>query len=209
MSLLTHALLESAQNLLNWVIHQSPSSQASLQKLQHTRIALIIPERGALWIESNGQALYLSAATVLHADGLAAEADTWLVATPSELMQLLSAQDQHAHLLSGRLEVGGDVRKLQILQQVLTQAPIDWNVTFVPLLGSLPSKKLASLHQGIQTQWRGDLRAYIHEETRLIPGQPEYLNAQDELQALQMRLERLSVRQQDLQTRVQNLSALR
>jgi ubiquinone biosynthesis protein UbiJ len=134
------------------------------------------------------------------------DADAVVEADSETLGALLGGESMERLMFSGRLSIRGQIPLLEGARTLLMDIDLDWEGAFAEWFGAQPAHTLA---EGLrrfgrfglrsQNELRSDLREFIFEEARLLPGQAQSETLRDHLTELEIATDRLEARVQRLQ----------
>jgi ubiquinone biosynthesis protein UbiJ len=200
---LPDTLLASAEALLNRLLALDPEGAARLAAIQGrvlrveltgfgTRIHLVPTEQGLM--------LY---------GRYDAEPDCTVRGTPAALLRMAVSEHREDQVFAGAIRIDGDNGVAQTLGEVLKGLDIDWEEQVSRLLGDTLAHRI-----GVQTRSAGrwasrsgevltrDLREYLIEEGRLLPGDDDMRAFLDGVDTLRDDVERLEARVERLVDRL-------
>jgi ubiquinone biosynthesis protein UbiJ len=192
------ALLEQA---LNRYLRLDPDALSRLQPL-HGRLI-------RLHIEGLNLDLYL----IPDAHGIQlypeyeGSADCTLSGTPLGFARLSDSARSADELFQGHVKIDGDTEVGQVFGSVLAGLDIDWEESLSRLTGDVVAHQIGNsgraagrwLEHAAETLPQ-DLKEYLQEEARLLPGRYEYEEFAEQVETLRDDAERLQARVRRLQS---------
>lgn len=134
-------------------------------------------------------------------------ADTTLSGSASALLGLLFHPEPATALYDPQLDVHGDVHRLHAFYGALRELNLDWRDFFdhpaVEALGIVSEPFQQALSQ-VRRHGPDNLREYFRDETGLFPARQAFVQQQEQLSALRLRLDRLEARVLRLSQHVTN-----
>ena len=190
------AALENLVNpLLRQVIAQAGATAAKLDELQGSCVEIRVAPWGfkvLVLVSSDGLYLHRS---------LEAEPDAWVEATPQAYLKMATQPAASGVLFTPEVTVGGDTRKLELLQDLISALGLDANDLVTRFSGPLP---LAGLQAGLSqlrswgarasTAAQRDIKDYLEEESGILPGQNSLHVMESSLEELRLDVDRLEAR---------------
>jgi len=199
------AAFAALEQLLNQTIRLDPEATARLAPMHGRVIKLELIGLGlALYLIPDVNGIQL----LSHFEG---EADATLRGTPMDLARMGSSQDSADQLFSGAVEIEGDSGLAHRFGEFLSSIDIDWEEQLSHLTGDVIAHEAGRLTRGL-LGWAGqarktaglDLREYLQEELRLLPGRYEIEPFLAEVDRLRDDAERAAARLDRLQKRLAN-----
>lgn len=198
MALLTPLLLATAERTLNQLLARDPASTTRLNALAGRRLLLRI-ERPAfdLLVHFDLQGLHL----LRLPDAKESDGDVVVELNMETAAALLSGEPIERLMFEGRLAVRGRIHLLESARDLVMDLDLDWEGALAEWFGETPGHSLAnglrSLGRFGLTSHRElelDLREYLTEEARWLPGHAQMKVARDELTELTQCLDRTEAR---------------
>ncbi|MDI4661818.1 MULTISPECIES: SCP2 sterol-binding domain-containing protein [Cobetia] len=198
MALLTPLLLATAERTLNQLLARDPASTSRLNALAGRRL-LVRVERPAfdLLVHFDLQGLHLLRLPQANeSDGdVVVELDMETAAA------LLSGESIERLMFEGRLAVRGRIHLLESARDLVMDLDLDWEGALSEWFGEAPGHSLANGLRSLgrfglisRRELELDLREYLTEEARWLPGQAQMRVARDELTELTQCLDRTEAR---------------
>ncbi|NVN57185.1 hypothetical protein FLM52_15720 [bacterium Scap17] len=198
MALLTPLLLATAERTLNQLLARDPASTSRLEALAGRRL-LVRVERPAfdLLVHFDLQGLHLLRLPQANeSDGdVVVELDMETAAA------LLSGESIERLMFEGRLAVRGRIHLLESARDLVMDLDLDWEGALSEWFGEAPGHSLANGLRSLgrfglisRRELELDLREYLTEEVRWLPGQAQMRVARDELTELTQCLDRTEAR---------------
>ena len=197
---MSFALLQSALLLpLELTLNQLLSMDAA----SRSRLAAMAGKTLAVQVEQPAMTIYVS----VHADKLRLsprhehEITTTLIGSASALLGLLVRREPLTNLQGSKLELRGDLRFAQALQNLLLDLQIDWEFQLSRFIGDVPTQAMADgvraakdYAQKTSARIREDVQDFLQQESGLLPVSAELDAFYDAVQALVLRVDRLDAR---------------
>ncbi|SFX33491.1 ubiquinone biosynthesis accessory factor UbiJ [Marinospirillum alkaliphilum] len=193
------SLLAGLESLINPLLRQAVAREgaaaAALQELHGSLLELRVTGLDVqvqLQVNHEGLSLYRQADV---------QPDAWMEASPASYLKMATRPDASAVLFSPEVQIGGDTRKLELLQDLMSGLGLDAAELIHQFTGPLP---LALLQSGMSrllgfgqrfSQSAGqDLKDYLDDETGLLPGRNSLHLLEDALGELRLDVDRLEAR---------------
>jgi len=127
--------------------------------------------------------------------------DSVLRATPLALARLGVSRRKADRLFSGEVRIEGDTHLAQALGDFLSGLEVDWEEQLARLVGDVDAHRISSQIRAVG-RWRQrtaatlseDIKEYLQEEARLLPGHYEVRAFLDEVDRVRDGVERLAAR---------------
>jgi len=202
MRLLPEAMLAAAQALLDRVLALDPEGSARLAEVQGQVLQVELDGLGLrVFIVPDECRLHLFAR-------YDTEPDCIVRGTPAALLQLALSEQPERALFAGTIRMTGDDRCARRIVAVLRGLNLDWEASLAQLLGDTVARRIgARMRDGRRWVARGadtltdNVRAYLQEESRLVPSAAElqrFFTAvdllRDDVERLAARIDRLRAR---------------
>ncbi|WP_404420034.1 SCP2 domain-containing protein [Marinospirillum sp.] len=193
------AALTALENLVNpllrQVVAQAGATAANLDELQDSCLEIRIAPWGLqVFLLVTPDGLYFHRT-------LETEPDAWVEATPQAYLKMATQPAASGVLFTPEVKVGGDTRKLELLQDLIASLGLDTGDLVARFSGPLP---LAGLQAGFTQlrSWgsrasaaaRRDLKDYLEEESGILPGQNSLHLLESGLEELRLDVDRLEAR---------------
>ena len=201
--MLQATLLTTAEEIINQLLKRDPVTLQHLTQLNGKVIAVQLtqPEM-ALFLLPNSEGLQVQ--SVYNDDP-----DATLSGGATDFFTLLSSQNKADAMFGKSIHICGDSALATRLQQILSEARIDWEEILSEVIGELPTHQLV-LYAAWKAQWYmntadsllQNLDEYLKEEARIVPTRPEADFFYDEIEAIQERVERLNARYKQLKDQI-------
>jgi len=192
---LPDTLLAAVEGLLNRMLALDPEGAAQLAKIQGRVLRVELVGFGTrLHLVPTDQGILLHGA-------YDAEPDCTLHGTPAALLRMALSERREDQVFAGAIRIDGDNRVAQTLGEVLQGLDIDWEEQVSRLLGDTLAHRLGlQVRAGHRWARRSgdvmtrDLREYLIEEGRLLPGETDMRAFLDGVDRLRDDVERLAAR---------------
>lgn len=199
-------LLACAEKSLNALLARDPAAKNRLRRLAGKRLLLRLERPSVdllVCFDQHGLSL-LSVAPAEHSD-----ADAIVEIDSETLGALLSGEPLEQLMFSGRLSLRGQTHLLEQTRALLLDLDLDWEGALADVLGDTPAHGLA---EGLRhaarfsrhgyRELRADIKDYVFEEARLLPGHPQREVLRDHLTELAIATDRLEARIDRLRRRL-------
>jgi len=192
---LPDTLLAAAEALLNRLLALDPEGAARLSAIQGRVLRIELTGFGTrLHVIPTGDGL------MLHGS-YDAEPDCIVHGTPAALLRMAVSEHREDEVFAGAIRIDGDNGVAQTLGDVLKGLDIDWEEQVSRLTGDALAHRL-SVQTGAAGRWARrsgdvltrDLREYLIEEGRLLPGDDDMRAFLDGVDALRDDVERLDAK---------------
>lgn len=193
-----------------------PTPYAALEALEATinRYLALDPEGAARITELQGKVILIEVAgfdtwlylipgpTGVHLYGdYAGRPDCILRAAPLALARLGVSRRKADRLFSGEVQIEGDTHLAQAFGDFLSGLEVDWEEQLARLVGDVSAHRVGSRIRTVGYWGRRiadtlteDVKEYLQEETRLLPGRYEVQAFLDEVDLVRDGVERLAAR---------------
>lgn len=194
-ALLQSALLLPLELTLNQLL--------ALDAASRTRLAAMAGKTLAVQVQQPALTIHVS----VYVDKLRlsprheGEIATTLIGSAAAMLSLLVRREPLTSLQGRGLELRGDLRFAQALQNLLLDLQIDWEFQLSRLVGDVPTQMMAD---GIRTSGdylqktsqriREDVQDFLQQESGLLPIAAELEAFYEAVQALVLRVDRLDAR---------------
>ncbi|MBW9263448.1 MAG: SCP2 sterol-binding domain-containing protein [Candidatus Thiodiazotropha sp. (ex. Lucinisca nassula)] len=200
---ITAALFASLEQLLNQAINMDPEAAKRLAPMQGRVIQLDLLGTGLnLYMIPEPQGFQV----LSHFEG---EADCLLRGSLLDLASMRNPSNSSDQLFSGSVTIEGDTALAQRFGEFFSSLDIDWEEQLSRLTGDVAAHQIGSLARGflgwgkqLNQTTSLNLKEYLEEELRLIPGRYEmdlFLQdvdrLRDDVERLEARIQRLSHRE--------------
>jgi ubiquinone biosynthesis protein UbiJ len=199
------ALIATLESLLNRAIHLDPETPARLVPLHGKAIQMEL-----LGV---GSSLYFfpDPSGIQILSDYEAEADCTLRGSPLDLMGMGNTRQSADQLFQGRVSIEGDTALAQAFGALLTDLEIDWEEQLSRITGDIAAHQIGNLvrsalnwgHSVSETAEQ-NLKEYLQEELRLLPGHNELAPFLEEVDRLRDDTERLEARFVRLKQRLED-----
>jgi ubiquinone biosynthesis protein UbiJ len=139
------------------------------------------------------------------------QVDCILRGSPLDLLRMRGTRESTDQLFQGSVEIEGDTTLAQAFGALISELDIDWEEQLARVTGDIAAHEIGKLVRSAMDWGRSlsstseqNLREYLQEELRLLPGQNELAPFLDEVDRLRDDTERLEARVQRLQQRLDN-----
>jgi ubiquinone biosynthesis protein UbiJ len=197
------ALLAVVEGAINGVLALDPEGARRLTTIQG-RVLLVE-------LTGFGTRIYLvpGESGLLLYGAYDADPDCIVRGTPAALLRMALSEHREDPVFKGAIEIDGDNAVAQTLGEVFQGLDIDWEELLSKVFGDTLAHRIG-LQASASGQWAQrtgemltqDLREYLQEESRVVPGKDEmraFLDdvdrIRDDVERLQARIERLAARQ--------------
>ena len=140
-------------------------------------------------------------------------ADASIIGSAQQLTALMLAKDKTAAMRSQGIQLSGDTRFAQQLQDIFSQLELDWEGLVAKATGDVIAHQLGNVARSVGNwgQQAGsslsqDLTEYLQEEARVLPSRNEVEAFYDDLSELRLESDRLSAKIQRIQQAIENNS---
>lgn len=200
--MLQATLLTTAEEIINQLLKRDPVTLQHLTQLNGKVITIHLTQPDMeLFLLPNSEGLQIQS---VYND----TPDATLSGRATDFFTLLSSQNKADAMFGKSIQISGDSALATRLQQILSDARIDWEEMLSEVIGELPAHQLA-LYAVWKAQWYKNtadsllqnLDEYLKEEARIVPTRPEADFFYDEIEAMQERVERLNARFKQLADR--------
>ncbi|MBV2089491.1 MAG: SCP2 sterol-binding domain-containing protein [Candidatus Thiodiazotropha sp. (ex Ctena orbiculata)] len=197
---ITAALFASLEQLLNQAINMDPEAAKRLAPMQGRVIQLDLLGTGLnFYMIPEPQGFQV----LSHFEG---EADCLLRGSLLDLASMRNPSNSSDQLFSGSVTIEGDTALAQRFGEFFSSLDIDWEEQLSRLTGDVAAHQIGSLARGflgwgkqLNQTTSLNLKEYLEEELRLIPGRYEmdpFLQdvdrLRDDVERLEARVQRLS-----------------
>ena len=194
-ALIQSALLLPLELTLNQVLALDPASRSRLSAMSGSTLAVQVQQPNVtLFVSVHTDRLRLS-------PRFEGDVTTTLIGSASALAGLLLRREPLTNLQGRKLELRGDVRFAQALQNLLLDLQIDWEFQLSRLIGDIPTQAMADTAHTAQnyvktasSRMRDEVQDFLQQESGLLPGHAEMNAFYDGVQALVLRTDRLDAR---------------
>ncbi|GAB2780316.1 SCP2 sterol-binding domain-containing protein [Halomonas shantousis] len=198
MSLMFPLLLASAEKVLNGLLARDPAAPSRLARLAGRRLSLRLERpRFNLLVHFDAHGLHL----LRQPDPQESDSDVVVELDAESLGALLGGESVERLMFSGRLSVRGRIPVLEEARTLLMDLDLDWEGAISQWLGDVPAHQLAEglRHFGrwglrSHRELTADLREYLFEEARVLPGRQQLAVLRDHLTELEVATDRLEAR---------------
>ncbi|MHB0776718.1 ubiquinone biosynthesis accessory factor UbiJ [Halomonas sp. WWR20] len=198
MSLMFPLLLASAEKLINGMLARDPAAPSRLARLNGRHLSLRLEKpRFNLLVHFDTHGLHL----LRQPDPQESDSDVVVELDSESLGALLAGENVERLMFSGRLSVRGRVPILDEARILLMDLDLDWEGAIAQWLGDVPAHQLAEglRHFGrwglrSRRELSADMREYIFEEARVLPGRQQRDMLRDHLTELEIATDRLEAR---------------
>jgi ubiquinone biosynthesis accessory factor UbiJ len=199
------AIVASLEQLLNQAIRLDPESPNRLMPMQGKIIQLDILGLGvSLYLVPEPQGFQI----LSHYEG---EADCLLRGTLLDLASMRHERNSTEQLFSGRVTIEGDTGLAQRFGEFFSALDIDWEEQLSRITGDIAAHEVGRMVRGVVAWGKQvdqtatlNIKEYLEEELRLIPGRYEitpFLNEvdrlRDDVERLEARIQRLTKNDED------------
>ena len=193
------AAFAAFEQLLNQAIRLDPESPSRLTPMHGRVIQLQLLGLGlSLYLIPEPQGFQLLSS-------FEGEPDCILRGTPLDLANMRSHRDSADQLFDGSVVIEGDTALAQRFGEFLTGLDIDWEEQLSRLTGDIAAHEIGNLVRGalgwgkqVNRTTELNLKEYLQEELRLLPGRYEIEPFLSEVDRLRDDVERLEARIQRL-----------
>jgi ubiquinone biosynthesis protein UbiJ len=197
------ALTAFLEGLLNQAIQLDPETPARLTPLHGKVIRMeLLGLGGFLYFIPNSNG-------ILILNEYEAQPDCTLRGTLLDLMRMGKSIERTDQLFQGRIEIEGDTALAQAFGALLTDLDIDWEEQLSRVTGDIAAheigkrvRSVVNWAQSAKKTAEQNLKEYLQEELRLLPGNNELTAFLAEVDRLRDDTERLEVRLQRLKQRL-------
>jgi len=189
------AVLAALEAAVNRYITLDPERAARLGEIQGRVILIELAGFGTRLYVIPGRA-----GLQLYGD-YAGKPDSVLQGTPLALARMGVSHRKEDQLFSGEVRIEGDTHLAQVFGDLLAGLEVDWEEQLSRLVGDAAAHQVGSRVRDIERWGRRtgdilteDLKEYLQEEARLLPGRYETQAFLDDVDRLRDDLERLAAR---------------
>ena len=194
-ALLQSALLLPLELTLNQLLSLDAASRSRLAAMAGKTLAVQVQQPAlTIYVSINSDKLRLS-------PRFEGEITTTLIGPASALLGLLARREPLTNLQGSKLELMGDLRFAQALQNLLLDLHIDWEFQLSRFIGDVPTQAMADgvraakdYAQKTSERIREDVQDFLQQESGLLPVSAELDAFYDAVQALVLRVDRLDAR---------------
>ncbi|GHC24228.1 ubiquinone biosynthesis accessory factor UbiJ [Aidingimonas halophila] len=198
--------ISALERCLNVVLARDPAASTRLSRLAGTRLRLRVTRPRydlTLSFSADGVALMHG----LPANDRSGDIDVEL--DERTMRELLTGHSIEQLMFNGHMRVRGSVMRLEAIRDLFLDMDLDWEGALATWLGDTPAHGLAEslryvmrFEHRIRRELSADLRDYVFEEARLLPGRAQAEVVRDHLTELDTTLDRLDARIARLQRRM-------
>ncbi len=184
--------MQALEGLVNHLMHLDPETPARLQKLNGRRVRVSLKELGkpfTLTVTETGLVLsWIDDGSV----------DCHIVTELAVLPELRDSANITRLIKADKLDIEGDPMLAQQLSKLLSDLDIDWPEQLSQRIGDVPAQVLVNAFERgrarlktFQTdsqQWLGDV---LVEEKQVLAARAQFIQFQNDLQALRAQLDKL------------------
>jgi ubiquinone biosynthesis protein UbiJ len=197
------ALTATLEGLLNKAIHLDPETPARLAPLHGRVIRMdLLGVGGSLYFIPDPNGIQIL-------NEYEAETDCTLRGSPFDLIRMRGSRESVEQLFQGTIEIEGDTALAQAFGALLSDLDIDWEEPLSQVTGDIAAHEIGKLVRSAVNWGRAvgrtseqNLKEYLHEELRLLPGPNELASFIKEVDRLRDDTERLDARIQQLKQRL-------
>lgn len=191
-------MLRLAEHTLNALLARDPAAPARLARLAGSRLLFRLAQpRLALVLAFSASGLELRHASPDDEDA----ADAVVELDSETLGSLLGGETIEGLMFGGRLAVRGRTQLLEEARELLLDLDLDWEGELARWLGDTPANSLAEglrrlSRWGLRTrqELQSDIREFVFEEAKLLPGRAQFDVVRDHLTELEVATDRLEAR---------------
>jgi ubiquinone biosynthesis protein UbiJ len=197
------ALTATLEGLLNQAIRLDPQTPERLVPLHGKIICMeLLGVGGSLYFIPDPNGIQIL-------NEYEAEVDCTLRGSPFDLMRMRGSRESADQLFQGSIEIEGDTALAQAFGALLTDLDIDWEEQLSRITGDIAAHEVGRLVRSAVNWGRAvgktseqNLKEYLQEELRLLPGPNELDTFINEVDRLRDDTERLDARIQRLEQRL-------
>jgi ubiquinone biosynthesis protein UbiJ len=191
-------LQDCSSHCINYYLGLDPETLPRLSELEGKTLKVVVKGWGVFYMHFTQEGIRLS-------QDYADEAHACITGSSKLFLCVALAQGRNAVDYARDFEIQGDTELVYTLQRVLQQNQIDWEEVLSRVFGDVVAHQLGNMARSIKYhgQHAGqnltkNLRAYLQEESRLLPPRAEVEDFFTEIYAVSNAVERLTARLKSL-----------